>query len=111
MQKRNHTSTLRLMGVGLVLASSLSMVGCASTQATHPQDPFEGYNRSMTKFNDAVDEAVFEPVAKAYQTITPQPVRTGVSNFFGNIGDLWSMVNHALQGNGEKAYNHMVRFT
>lgn len=65
----------------------------------------------MTRFNDVVDEAVLQPVARTYQTIAPQPVRTGVTNFFGNIGDLWSMVNHALQGNGEQTYNHMVRFT
>jgi phospholipid-binding lipoprotein MlaA len=102
---------LRALGAGVVLMSSLVLMGCASTTASNPQDPFEGYNRSMTTFNDAVDDAVFKPVATAYKTITPQPVRTGVSNFFGNIGDLWSMVNHALQGNGEKAYNHMVRFT
>lgn len=104
-------STPRLLGAGALLAASLVLSGCASTQATNPQDPYEGYNRSMTKFNDAVDNAVLKPVAQAYQTITPQPVRTGVNNFFGNLGDLWSMVNHALQGNGEQTYNHMVRFT
>lgn len=101
----------RLSGVGAVLTSSLILAGCASSQATHPQDPFEGYNRSMTKFNETVDDAVLKPVATAYQTVTPKPVRTGVTNFFGNIGDLWSMVNHAMQGNGEQTYNHMVRFT
>ena len=102
---------MRYLGTGVVLSASLALMGCASTQATHPQDPYESYNRSMTKFNDAVDEAVLKPVATAYQTVTPQPVRTGVTNFFGNIGDLWSMINHALQGNGEQTYNHMVRFT
>jgi phospholipid-binding lipoprotein MlaA len=99
----------------LLVVASLGLAGCASApqqnQAAHPQDPWERYNRSMTTFNDRVDEAVFKPVATAYQTITPQPVRTGVGNFFDNIGDLWSMVNFALQGKGEKAYNHLVRFT
>ena len=102
---------LRVLGTGAALAASVTLVGCASTQATHPQDPYEGYNRSMTRFNDVVDDALLKPVATAYKTVTPQPVRTGVTNFFGNIGDLWSMVNHALQGNGEQTYNHMVRFT
>lgn len=102
---------VRLLGAGAVLAGSMVLVGCASVPAPNPQDPYEGYNRSMTRFNDAVDEAVLQPVARTYQTIAPQPVRTGVTNFFGNIGDLWSMVNHALQGNGEQTYNHMVRFT
>ena len=101
----------RRTGLSAALAAGLLLAGCASTQATHPPDPYEGYNRAMTSFNDSVDKAVLKPAATAYQTVTPQPVRTGVTNFFGNLGDLWSMVNHALQGNGEKAYNHMVRFT
>ena len=105
------SSAKRLLAAGAVVTVSMGLLGCASTQATHPQDPYEVYNRSMTKFNDAVDDAVLKPVATAYQTITPQPVRTGVTNFFGNLGDLWSMINHALQGNGEQTYNHMVRFT
>lgn len=103
--------TLRRIGGAVCLVAGVALAGCASTQAGNPQDPYEGYNRSMTKFNDAVDEAVFKPVATAYQTVTPSPVRTAVSNFFGNLGDLWSGVNHALQGNGEQTYNHVVRFT
>ena len=109
--KTSVTTVLRRSSCGAALAGALVLAGCASTQATNPQDPYEGYNRSMTKFNDAVDDAVFKPVATVYQTVTPSPVRTGVTNFFGNLGDLWSMVNHALQGNGEQTYNHMVRFT
>lgn len=106
--------TRHRMGVAALIAASTTLVGCATTQTTtltHPQDPFESYNRAMMSFNDTVDDAVFQPVASAYQTVTPQPVRTGVTNFFGNVGDLWSLFNHMLQGNGEKAYNHMVRFT
>ena len=97
-----------------VVVASVGLAGCASAPqqtAAHPQDPWEGYNRSMMAFNDQVDDAVFKPVATAYRDVTPDPERTGVGNFFGNIGDLWTMVNFALQGNGEKAYNHMVRFT
>lgn len=102
---------VRGAGMGFALVAAVALTGCASTPATNPQDPYEGYNRSMTKFNDTVDDAVFKPVATAYQTVTPSPVRTGVTNFFGNLGDLWTMVNYALQGNGEQTYNHMVRFT
>ncbi len=97
-----------------VIGACVVLAGCAAVpegQARHPQDPWEGYNRSMMAFNDTVDDAVFKPVATAYKTVTPQPMRTGVTNFFGNVGDLWSMVNYVLQGRGEQAYNHMVRFT
>lgn len=108
-------SALRRALAPVVVLASLGLAGCASTsqsqQAAHPHDPWERYNRSMTTFNDRVDDAVFKPVANAYQSVTPQPVRTAVGNFFSNIGDLWTMVNFALQGNGEKTYTHLVRFT
>ena len=111
MQKKNPTTTLvRWSAIAAVSAGALALGGCAAT-GSNPQDPYESYNRKMQSFNDGVDDAVLKPVAKAYQTGTPQPVRSGVSNFFGNVGDFWSMVNHLLQGNGLQAYNHMVRFT
>lgn len=101
----------RTVGSALLLASGLALTGCASHPDAHPQDPFEGYNRAMTTFNDNMDKAVLKPVATGYQTVVPSPLRRGVTNFFENLNDLWSMVNYALQGKGEKAYNHMVRFT
>ena len=64
-------------------------VGCATRPDAHPQDPFETFNRDVYRFNEVVDEAVVKPVAIAYRDVTPDPVRTGVSNFFGNLGDVW----------------------
>lgn len=111
MMQKNKTSTLvRWSAIAAVSAGALALGGCAAT-GSNPQDPYESFNRKVQSFNDGVDDAVLKPVATAYQTVTPQPVRTGVGNFFGNVGDLWSMVNHLLQGNGLQAYNHMVRFT
>lgn len=111
MMQKNKTSPLvRWSAIAAVSAGALALGGCAAT-GSNPQDPYESYNRKMQSFNDGVDDAVLKPVAKAYQTVAPQPVRSGVSNFFGNVGDFWSMVNHLLQGNGLQAYNHMVRFT
>lgn len=76
--------------------------GCATVpagpSAANPVDPWEGFNRQVFAFNDAVDEAVLKPVAQLYQDWVPQLVRTGVGNVFGNIGDVWSTANHFLQG-------------
>ena len=108
---KKQTSVLARWGaIAAVSVAAITLGGCAAT-GTNPQDPYESFNRKMQSFNDGVDNAVLKPVATAYQTVTPQPVRTGVGNFFGNAGDLWSMINHLLQGNGLQAYNHMVRFT
>lgn len=76
------------------------LVGCASLpdgRQPHPNDPLEAYNRGMTQFNEHVDWLVLRPAATAYKEVLPGPVRTGVSNFFGNLGDVWSFVNNALQ--------------
>ncbi len=70
----------------------------AATMGTNPVDPWEAWNRKVFAFNDAIDNAVLKPVARAYRDWVPSMVRTGVSNFFGNIGDVWSSANHLLQG-------------
>ncbi|NBD20386.1 VacJ family lipoprotein [Aquabacterium fontiphilum] len=78
-----------LVGVVLVVA------GCATPQRP---DPLEGWNRQVFSFNESVDAHVVRPVAKGYRDVTPQPVRTGVGNFFGNLRDIWSTINLFLQG-------------
>ena len=93
------------------LGASALMAGCATGPNADPRDPLEPYNRAVFKFNDALDNAVLEPVATGYKDVTPQPVRTAVTNFFANLGDLWSVVNNALQLKGEGTYNSVVRFT
>ncbi len=84
----------RLAGAaaGLILVA-----GCAAAPGANPVDPFEPFNRGVQRFNDSVDEAVLVPTAKAYRAVVPSPVRTGVRNFFGNIGDTWSFANSVMQ--------------
>lgn len=85
--------------LGLMLAVQLMLVGCATVSGPHadPRDPWEGYNRQVWRFNEAVDEAVLKPVARGYKAVLPEWVRTGVNNFFGNLSDVWSLVNNVLQ--------------
>lgn len=97
-------------GAALALAFSL-MAGCATGPDANPRDPLEPFNRGVYQFNDAVDTAVLKPVATAYQKVTPSPVRTGVSNFFGNLGDLWSSVNAGLQLRPREATENLMRFS
>ena len=74
-------------------------------------DPLEGFNRGIFAFNEMVDRAVLKPLALAYKTAVPSPVRTGVDNVFGNVGDAWSVVNHLLQGKVKSALEMTVRVT
>lgn len=84
-----------------------SLVGCATSG--NPRDPLEGYNRVMFGFNDAVDKAALKPVATVYQKVTPSFLQTAVGNFFGNLGDVWTAVNNALQGKGKEAASDVMR--
>ena len=73
-------------------------------------DPWEGYNRRMHRFNNAVDRAVAQPLARGYVKAVPRPVRLGVSNFFNNLGQPLTMVNSLLQGKGKQAGQAFGRF-
>lgn len=81
------------------LGGLLGLAVCGTVVAEeNPRDPYEGFNRSMFAVNEAVDKFTAKPVAQAYDMVTPLPVKAGVGNFFGNVGDLWIGANSALQG-------------
>lgn len=90
----------RMGGMAALLAAAL-LSGCATTasmEERHPDDPWEGFNRRVFAFNDALDRAILKPVAQGYRTVTPQPVQTGVGNFFSNLGEVRTALNSLLQG-------------
>lgn len=74
------------------------------------QDPWEGFNRKMHSFNNVLDRFVLRPVAVGYDTITPDPVQSGVSRFFGNLRLPATAVNQALQGRPGQAGESLGRF-
>ena len=95
----------------LTLASAVLVffTACASGPTASPSDPLEPMNRSIDRFNTAVDEAALKPLATAYKTHTPDPVRTGVRNFFSNLGDVWSVFNNVLQLKPKQALETTAR--
>ena len=92
------------------LLLAVALVGCASGPNANPRDPLEPMNRKVTAFNDAVDGAVLKPVATVYRDITPDPLRTGVNNFFENLRDIWSFINATLQLRPREAAENFLRF-
>jgi len=50
-----------------------------------------------------------KPVAEGYRAVVPELARTGVSNVFGNVGDVWSAFNNLLQGKGQAAATMVFR--
>ncbi len=94
------------MLAGLVVATCS---GCATRPDANPRDPLESFNRGVYAFNTDVDRVIFVPVATAYRDITPRLVRVGVNNFFGNLEDVWSFVNSALQAKPKPAAENFFR--
>ncbi len=73
-------------------------------------DPWEPMNRGIHAFNNMIDRAVARPIARAYVTVVPQPVRLGVTNFFDNLGAPLTIVNQVLQGRPRDAVQTLGRF-
>src|SRR5450755_2577776 len=99
------------IALGLTLIGALS--GCVTLPANSPrspQDPWESWNRGVYKFNDVFDRAIAKPVARTYVRVVPQPIRTGVTNFFANLDTPTVMINDALQGKFLAAANDLGRF-
>ncbi len=82
----------------------------AESQATVSADPWEGFNRAMFGVNDAVDDVVFVPAAKAYRATTPKVGRRGVRRFLANLGSPSVFVNDLLQGEFGRAGKTLSRF-
>lgn len=60
----------------------------STLNALNVYDPLESWNRRVYHFNYRFDQWVFLPIVDGYRYITPGFVRTGVSNFFNNLGDV-----------------------
>jgi phospholipid-binding lipoprotein MlaA len=72
-------------------------------------DPWEGFNRTMYRFNYRFDKYVFLPAVSAYQTVTPDFMEQGIHNFFRNLQDITTLINSILQLSPEKTLNTTTR--
>jgi phospholipid-binding lipoprotein MlaA len=88
------------------LAAALALSGCATN---NPKDPLEPFNRAMFSFNDTIDRAALKPAAEVYSTVLPGFVQTGIGNFFGNLGDVWTALNNFLQGKMADGLSDVMR--
>lgn len=93
------------------LLASLFLAGCsAASEQRSDADPWEPLNRAVFDINTAVDKATLKPVARGYEKLVPQPVRTGVGNFMRNLETPASSVNNLLQGKPTAALSELLRF-
>ncbi len=96
---------------GLLLVFLIS--GCTSFTVVRSEtnsDPFEPFNRGVFAFNDGVDKTMLKPVAEIYDTLIPDSVDKGITNFFNNLDDIIVIANDLLQFKFKQAGSDTGRF-
>ncbi len=104
-----------------LISLTFQLVGCATSSSGSGQrdlegqevsaiDPYEGFNRTMFKFNDTLDSYLFEPIVDGYKWITPDILETGVSNVFTNMKGISVVINDILQGKLKQGAQDTGRF-
>ena len=102
--------SVRCMLAGVLVSGCLGVSSIALAQDTdysadneswddfgENEDPWESFNRSVFRFNDALDRWALKPVAQGYRNITPDIVEDGVHNVFRNLGEARNLANNLLQ--------------
>ena len=73
------------------------------------KDPLESYNRWMFGVNEAVYDAVLEPVAKGYRDTVNEQLRIGIKNIFSNAMAPVKFVSSLLQMEFKKSGQVLAR--
>jgi phospholipid-binding lipoprotein MlaA len=98
----------------VLLAFALALAGCTTTGSTDlaraEADPWERSNRRVHNFNKGLDRFVLRPTTQAYRAVVPPPVRTAVSNAYGNYAEPANFANAVLQGKLAQAFRTLDRF-
>ena len=106
----------------LMIVWALAGAGCAASQPAPngddrggaPEraaiDPIEPLNRAVFGFNEAIDQAIVRPVARAYDDYTPEVVRLIARNFLSNLLDPYIALNNFLQGKPAQRLRVRSRF-
>ena len=102
-----HPRSMKRIPALLLLVAICS--GCAA--GPNKQDPYESANRKVYAFNKSLDTAILKPVAKGYVKVFPSIARTGITNFYRNLGLIVTSFNNALQFKLEKVPVDVMRFT
>ena len=92
----------------LVLQGACASLGDGADSAAY--DANEGFNRASFEFSDKVDRRFIAPAARAYQSLLPDPVERGASNFFANLASVDSSINGFLQGKPKGGGTDLMRF-
>ena len=100
---------LKILTIVFVLSLVFYSPQLVAAEKYTANECFEKFSRGTLKFNQGLDKAIFKPIAKGYRAL-PIPIRTGTSNFIGNLRSLLTFTNNILQGDIRGAGNTAGRF-
>ena len=103
------TYSVRATWVAAAFLTGLGLSSVALAQGSEHRDPIEPINRGFFGLNEVLDTIAFKPISAVWNTVVPKPVRTGVSNVFSNLDDVFIGANHLLQGRGKDAMTDFSR--
>lgn len=72
-------------------------------------DPLRFINEPIFTFNDVVYEYLLSPFSRGYQAVMPDPFEQGIRNFFNNLSEPVSAINHLLQGEFKRSGKNLSR--
>ena len=126
-----NTLTLKRAGRALMsLTLLLSLTGCATflsrgeaevapmhtigefrdQRFADVNDPFEGFNRGVYRFNFYFDKFVFLPVVSGYEFVTPVFVQKRVTGVYSNLGEVRNLTNSIFQLKAKESVTTLGRF-
>jgi phospholipid-binding lipoprotein MlaA len=73
-------------------------------------DPIQSVNRVIFSVNHQLYRFIIRPISKTYDTVIPQPVRTGIFNVFDNLEYPDRVVNDLLQWKLKRAGYESEKF-
>ncbi len=104
---------IRLFSRLFVITGFFLLVACASAgkeNGVNTDDPHEGFNRRMYRFNDGFDTYVSSPLVTVYHWVLPNVLQVSVANVFTNLKEPRTVINDALQGKSKPAGDDFERF-
>ncbi|MXY06692.1 MAG: VacJ family lipoprotein [Gammaproteobacteria bacterium] len=97
----------------LALAAALLLqTACASLEGPDygVYDKAPEFNQASFELSENLDNNLFEPLAHGYRDLMPDPIETGLLNFFANLRTVNSSINGFLQGKPKSGGTDMMRF-
>jgi phospholipid-binding lipoprotein MlaA len=99
----------RVAPISLLAAAAVLSLACAGNPP-NPEDPWQGFNRPVFRFNEGVDRFVLRPVAQGWTFITFDGLRDSVAKFYYNIAFPGRFVSNVGQADAQQAVVEVARF-